>query len=404
MSTERALVYKKEALGLGGESKSSLVVYDEKFNRITPLDGRQRKRRRFSPGDEKSFIPPPFLDLAIGLSPGDVEQFFREQRLDDLTAKLSRADLELGDPDIRGPSPPPAYDKHGARTNSRETRVKMSMQKEYSRLVSSMLRKLSGYVAPTDYKPPKITMRVEIPQDRYQDVNFTGMILGPRGLNHKRLEDETGCQISIRGKGTRGQLESQTEEELAMPMHVCITGEDEERVMTAVRMIEPLVDPLHRDFEKERSRGLEQLALITGTGKAMQERQLRLLEADGIEEQSYTKFEILCSVCGDRGHLPSDCPSRKRETSDINEWRIDNEYNKLISELGGRKVVSATAMSTTSSHPLAMKSIPAMPPVAAAPKPLMKSTTSPYMLLSKQAVTGKQYIPPSGFPPGFAPP
>jgi splicing factor 1 len=398
MADSRTLVARRDGSEYEGGRRSALVVYDEKFNRITPLDGRKRKRKRFSPGDDKSFVPPPFLDLAIGLSPSDVDQFFREQRLDDLTAKLSRAELELGEPDIRAPSPPPAYDKHGARTNSRETRVKMSMQKEYARLVSSMLKKLSGYVAPTDYKPPKITMRVEIPQERYPDVNFTGMILGPRGLNHKRLEDETGCQISIRGKGTRGQLESQTEEELAMPMHVCLTGEDEERVLSGVRLIEPLVDPLHADFEKERCRGLEQLALITGTGKAMQERQLRLLEADGIEEETYTKFEVLCSICRDRGHLSSDCPNRKKDTPDLDQWRIDNEYNKLISELGGRKV-SAMPLS---SHPLAMKSIP----VVAPSKPLQVVKKQPALVYAPPArgQTQQVIIPPSGFPPGFAPP
>lgn len=402
MSYDQAVALRRQSLGTSSEaSRSSVVVYDEKFNRITPdtrLAGK-RKRRRFAPVEETQYVPPPFLDLPIGLSVGDVDQFFREQRLDELTSKIARNDLELGDPDIRPPSPPPSYDKNGARTNSREIRVRTSMQKEYSRLVASMIKRLPGYVAPTDYKPPKITMRVEIPQERYPDVNFTGMILGPRGLNHKRLEEETGCQISIRGKGTRGQLETQTEEELAMPLHVCITGEDEEKVMQAVKLIEPLVDPLHPAFELERTRGLEQLALLTGTGKTMQDRQLQLLESGGVEDLSYTRIEVKCSVCGDRGHLSSDCPNRNKQAS-LEEWRIDNEYNKLISELHGgvprsspvpvmpppTSLAGATVVplkQSTSSHPLAMQSIPVVAPLK---RPALQPS-----------------IPPSGFPPGFQP-
>ena len=29
---------------------------------------------------------------------------------------------------------------------------------------------------------------------------FMGVIIGPRGVNHKRLQDTTGCKIFIRGR------------------------------------------------------------------------------------------------------------------------------------------------------------------------------------------------------------
>jgi hypothetical protein len=388
------------------QSKYSVVVFDEHFNPINGVDQRlmgKRKRKRFAPPQDKIYNPPPFVDLAIGMSMSDVDQFFREQRLDDVTSKLSRNDWEFGDPDIRPPSPPPTYDRNGARTNSLEIRVKTSMQREYQRLVASMLKRLPGYVTPLDFKAPKITKRVPIPQDRYPDINFSGMILGPRGLNHKRLEDESGCQISIRGRGTRGQLESQTEEELNMPMHVCIIGEDEEKISAAIQMIEPLVDPLHPEFEKERLRGLEQLALITGTGTAAKDRQLRLVEAGGIEEFSYTRIEIKCDICGGRGHLPSDCPNRKKEAT-VEEWRIDSEYSKLISELSGRPTkstnVDASSRGTIEKHPLAMRSIPVVAPPP--PRPVVQHRFPPKQPM-QQAPGSIPYIPPTGFPPGWKP-
>ena len=385
MSSHQIVIRSEE--GINGNSTSSLAVYDDSLIRLSAgvarAVGGKRKRKRFAPVEEKPFNPLPFVDLPIGLSVTDVDQFLREQRLDDLSEKLKRNDLELGDPDIRPPSPPPAYDKMGARTNSRETRVKSSMQREYHRLISTMIKRLDGYVPPIDYKAPKIIRRVEIPQEQYPDINFTGMILGPRGLNHKRLEDESGCQISIRGRGTRGQAaENQTEEELQMPLHVCLISDDEEKLLTGIKLIEPIVDPLHPDHEKERLKGLEQLAIITGTTQSMQDRQLRLIESDFKEDLSYTRIEIVCKICGDRGHLASDCPTVKRSET-VAEWRIDTEYNKLISELGGSKQPPGAAVESSSippqmhakasSHPLAMNSV-------------------------------KSFVPPTGFPPGYVPP
>lgn len=32
--------------------------------------------------------------------------------------------------------------------------------------------------------------------------NFVGRILGPRGMTAKQLEQETGCKIMVRGKGS----------------------------------------------------------------------------------------------------------------------------------------------------------------------------------------------------------
>jgi len=35
-----------------------------------------------------------------------------------------------------------------------------------------------------------------------QQFNFVGRILGPRGLTAKQLENDTGCKIMVRGKGS----------------------------------------------------------------------------------------------------------------------------------------------------------------------------------------------------------
>jgi len=35
------------------------------------------------------------------------------------------------------------------------------------------------------------------------NFNYTGLIIGPKGLNQKRLEDLTSCKILVRGKGSQ---------------------------------------------------------------------------------------------------------------------------------------------------------------------------------------------------------
>ena len=47
----------------------------------------------------------------------------------------------------------------------------------------------------------KIKKKIYIPQNT--GVNYIGMLIGPKGLYQKRLEEETGCKILIRGKNSQ---------------------------------------------------------------------------------------------------------------------------------------------------------------------------------------------------------
>ena len=51
----------------------------------------------------------------------------------------------------------------------------------------------------------EITSRQEkvfVPVKDFPEYNFVGRILGPRGMTAKQLEQETGCKIMVRGKGS----------------------------------------------------------------------------------------------------------------------------------------------------------------------------------------------------------
>ncbi|KAF8820137.1 zinc knuckle domain-containing protein [Cardiosporidium cionae] len=337
---------------------------------------------RWGPSEDKPYLPPPYVDLPPGLTPAQMDQFLREQRYDELSKKLAVGELEFGDPDIRPPSPPPIYDKNGSRINTKEVRVRSAMNSEYQRLVEYMVKHIEGFAPPSDFKPAKKIRRIEIPLEKYPEYNFMGLIIGPRGCNHKRLESESGAQISIRGRGTQKEgkrTDHQTDEEATMPMHVHVAADTEEAVEKAVSLIEPLLDPCHPMHEEFKKRGLEQLALVNGVsfGQLDQQRcavcgaigHLAYECPDSQQLQNFKKPEVRCALCGDMGHVTMDCKLAKQggknemfppgasifgaprvpppppsgpphntkgpQQNYYEKMKMDMEYNKMMNELTG---------------------------------------------------------------------
>ncbi|CAJ1457508.1 unnamed protein product [Effrenium voratum] len=99
------------------------------------------------------------------------------------------------------------------------------MTAEYNRLIRYMIKHVDGYLPPVDWKPSKLMKKIIIPIEKFPQAPFMGVIIGPRGVNHKRLQDTTGCKIFIRGRDIGDKW--QTDEEAAMPQHVHIEGETE---------------------------------------------------------------------------------------------------------------------------------------------------------------------------------
>ncbi|PHJ16707.1 zinc knuckle domain-containing protein, partial [Cystoisospora suis] len=338
---------------------------------------------KWGPLEDKEFLPPPYVDLPVGMTPPQMDRFLREQRFDELSRKLATGELEFEDPDIRPPSPPPIYDRNGSRINTRDVRVKNAMTVEHQRLTEFMVKHLPGFVPPPDWKPMKKIRRIEIPLDKYPDYNFMGIIIGPRGCNHKRLEAESGATISVRGRGTQkeGKKDHQSEEEATMPMHVHICAETEEILEKAVTMIEPLLDPLHPAHEEFKKRGLEQLALVNGVNYTdLDQRRCPICQGtghlaqdcpDAQELQPFKKAEVRCALCGDFGHVTMDCKLRRlnpqagggaggaggpqppppsssapvggdgNPRNRADQMKMDAEYRKMMSELTGESTLDS---------------------------------------------------------------
>merc|ERR1711983_488169 len=74
--------------------------------------------------------------------------------------------------------------------------------------VRNNLFQINGYVKeplslPDPVGPQIIhTEKVYVPVKEHPEFNFVGRILGPRGLTAKQLEQETGCKVMVRGKGS----------------------------------------------------------------------------------------------------------------------------------------------------------------------------------------------------------
>eukprot|EP00435_Cladocopium_sp_Y103_P028377 s2430_g7.t1 len=309
-----------------------------------------KKGKRWGLPDDKPYKPLSYVDLPMGLSEKEIDQFLREQRLEDLHRKIQAHELEDVDPDIRPPSPPPVYDKGGNRLNTRDVRIRKAMTAEYNRLIRYMIKHVDGYLPPVDWKPSKLMKKIIIPIEKFPQAPFMGVIIGPRGVNHKRLQDTTGCKIFIRGRDIGDKW--QTDEEAAMPQHVHIEGETEEQILHCERLVEPLLNPESPEFEYARTHGMQQLAMVNGFSLNKAEQRCGICGALGhlgfecpeTNNQNYKMANVTCTICGDKGHVASDCKKaaeiNKRENVD---WKamaekkaqMDKDFNDMMNDMGG---------------------------------------------------------------------
>lgn len=81
-----------------------------------------------------------------------------------------------------------------------------------------------------------------IPQEEYPDINFVGLLIGPRGNTLKSMEKDTQSKIIIRGKGSvkegkLGRKDGQPMPGEDEPLHAFVTGPTVESVTGAVARV-----------------------------------------------------------------------------------------------------------------------------------------------------------------------
>jgi len=128
-----------------------------------------------------------------------------------------------------------------------------------------------------DGAPVTLNEKVYVPIREHPDFNFVGRILGPRGMTAKQLEQETGCKIMVRGKGSMRDKKKEDAnrgkpnwEHLSDDLHVLITVEDTEnrahmKLERAVEEVKKLLVPQAEGEDELKKRQLMELAIINGT-------------------------------------------------------------------------------------------------------------------------------------------
>lgn len=82
-------------------------------------------------------------------------------------------------PRPRSPSPPPQYDNHGRRVNTREYRYRKRLEDERHKLIERAMKTIPNYHPPQDYRrPTKTQEKVYVPVNDYPEINFS-MIANP---------------------------------------------------------------------------------------------------------------------------------------------------------------------------------------------------------------------------------
>ncbi|XP_043240736.1 protein held out wings-like isoform X4 [Amphibalanus amphitrite] len=159
--------------------------------------------------------------------------------------------------------------------------VERLLDEEIAKIRGSLFQ-ISGNAKPEALPEPQgtvvnLTEKVYVPVREHPDFNFVGRILGPRGMTAKQLEQETGCKIMVRGRGSMRDKKKeemnrgkQNWEHLSDDLHVLITCEDSEnrakaKIQRAVEEIKKLLVPSADGEDELKKRQLMELAIINGT-------------------------------------------------------------------------------------------------------------------------------------------
>ncbi|XP_017058387.1 protein held out wings isoform X6 [Drosophila ficusphila] len=162
------------------------------------------------------------------------------------------------------------------------THVERLLDEEIARVRASLFQINGVKKEPLTLPEPEgsvVTMneKVYVPVREHPDFNFVGRILGPRGMTAKQLEQETGCKIMVRGKGSMRDKKKEDAnrgkpnwEHLSDDLHVLITVEDTENRATvklaqAVAEVQKLLVPQAEGEDELKKRQLMELAIINGT-------------------------------------------------------------------------------------------------------------------------------------------
>ncbi|KAG5351573.1 hypothetical protein C0989_005789 [Termitomyces sp. Mn162] len=336
---------------------------DSPANGDAKVDPNAPRKRRSRWGDAKTDIPGlPTAISAAGVSQAQLDNYAIHLRLEEINRKLRLNDFVPPERE-RSPSPPPTYDAHGRRTNTREVRYRKKLEDERIRLVDRAMKNDPNFRPPVEYHQQKRSQRpsdkVYIPVKEFPEINFFGLLVGPRGNSLKKMERESGAKISIRGKGSVKEGKARPDQyadDAEEDLHCLVLAETEEKVAACVRMINKVIETVNIEAastpegQNDHKRNqLRELAALNGTLRD-DENQI-CQNCGGVGHRKYDCPEqrnftanIICRVCGSAGHMARDCTVNKDPNAPPmplggpsppgGRAGFDSEYASLMAELG----------------------------------------------------------------------
>ncbi|KAJ4527954.1 hypothetical protein HRR83_000706 [Exophiala dermatitidis] len=325
---------------------------------------RRRKRNRWGEAGENKAAGLMGLPTMIqaNMTAEQLEAYTLHLRIEEISQKLRINDVVPAEAD-RSPSPPPQYDNFGRRVNTREFRYRKRLEDERHKLVEKAMKTIPNYHPPSDYRrPTKTQEKVYVPVNDYPEINFIGLLIGPRGNTLKKMESESGAKIAIRGKGSvkegKGRSDAAHTSNQEEDLHCLIMADTEEKVNKAKALIHNVIETAASipEGQNELKRNqLRELAALNGTLRDDENQacqncgQIGHRKYDCPEQRNFTA-NIICRVCGNAGHMARDCPDRQRGTDSRNHIpggyggpqrrlgpadAVDREMENLMQELSG---------------------------------------------------------------------
>jgi len=340
--------------GRSSEGKEGKSESEETTTSKPKEAGKRKKKSRWGAKDDLEFIPGMPVTLPPNLTEEQQRLYLIHVKIEEINKKLRTGDLEKEE--TRSPSPEPIYNSEGKRLNTREFRVRKKLEDERQALIQEAMR-LNPNFKPAcgDLTSTRHQEKVMIPVQQNPNVNFMGLLIGPRGNSLKKLEEDTGTKIMIRGKGSvkegKGRKDGQPMPGEDEDLHALISAPTEEGLHGAIKKITSIINDAicaPDNTNELKKTQMRELALLNGTL-----RDEELLKCRNCGASDHRDWEcqaeknvtqaVVCNRCGGGGHLASDCTvdlsaTGASSTSGLgglpDKAKMDSEYMSLMAELG----------------------------------------------------------------------
>ncbi|KAL7713541.1 Branchpoint-bridging protein [Entamoeba marina] len=283
------------------------LVQEDLKNQFTHPGGPPIHDKRISRWDRKLQDILPRMPVHV---PSDLDEKYWDAlalriRYEELQYALGARRFGLNTGRDRSPSPAKQYDANKQEI-TREMRTEEKLKNERLAVVDRAIEIYPEFRIPAELAKPsgKRTKKVYFPRDK-PNVNFIGLIIGPRGVNQKELEKDTGARISIRGKDPKkmGKLSNLPGDDDKDEPHVLITADTQESLDMAYNKITFLINANPEQIAKIKQAQLKDLAIRNGT-----------LREDRVYEIEPTYDSgVRCAICGECSHVTSDCPQKTKK-------------------------------------------------------------------------------------------